>query len=301
MRPELSVVVCTLNRQGLLCECVESLQEQSLSRDLFEVIVVDNGSSDGTHQFLRGLAEQYDFIRVEVEARVGLSYARNKGWQAANGDYVAFIDDDACADGDWCQRILQNFETVHPRPDVLGGQILPRYECLPPKWFIEQFEHRTWGEQARVLAGSEAMVGFSGSNMAFRRTLLVGSGGFSPEFGMVGGAVRLGEETELFYRLRPESPTLYYDPELKVRHWVPRRNLAVSYRLKRAFQAGRCQAALRGPMTGSAAFVLKCAGLLFAAVDMRGLLSRRGHHRLDTAAVCHLTHLAYRAGYLSGC
>ncbi len=99
--PALSVVVCTRNRARLLTACLASLDEQSLERDQYEVVVVDNGSADGTPALLnrwRGAATGRVAVREPV---VGLSTARNRGLAIATGEVVAFLDDDALAAPSW--------------------------------------------------------------------------------------------------------------------------------------------------------------------------------------------------------
>lgn len=254
MAPVLSVVICTYNRSRLLTDSLESLTRQTVGPDLWELVVVDNNSTDDTAAAIARFAGCFHHFQCLREERQGLSFARNCGWQASRGDYVAFLDDDACAEPDWCERLLAAFRKVTPAPASVGGMILPRYEAAPPIWFSDDFEIRNWGDAACFLSGYWGQFGFSGSNMAFPKVLLNRFGGFRTDLGMVSGKLRLGEEKELFFRIHQELPHFWYDPELRVRHWVPVGHMRVSYLLRRSFMAGRSRATIQACRRFSAAY-----------------------------------------------
>ena len=234
----ISLIICTYNRDDLLEPCLSSLVNQNADRELFEVIVVNNNSTDNTQKIAEDFAKEQPNFRVVTEMTQGLSHARNRGYKEAEGDYVAYIDDDAKAPPDWVERILKAFEKVTPSPVAVGGKYHPWYEEPPPPWFTDDIEVRTWGEKEGFLQPPRAQYGFSGSNMAFQKSLLQSYGGFSPGFGMDGGKMGLGEETELFYRIYKDYPLFWYDPKIIVLHLVPARNMTVSYCLRRTFYGG---------------------------------------------------------------
>src|SRR5690349_3554566 len=94
-RLRVTVVVCTFNRASLLIGCLSRLAEQAGPQTASEVLVVDNNSSDNTTESVKPFCERYAWFRLAVENKQGLAQARNRGWQEARGEYVAFIDDDA--------------------------------------------------------------------------------------------------------------------------------------------------------------------------------------------------------------
>lgn len=236
MTPALSVVICTYNRSRLLADALESLTRQTVDPEALEVVVVDNNSTDDTPEVVARSEGRFRHFQYLREERQGLSHARNRGWQDCRGDYVAFLDDDACAEPDWCRRILTAFESVNPAPASVGGVILPRYETAPPGWFADDFEVRSWGESTCFLSGYWGQFGFSGSNMAFPRGLLARFGGFRADLGMIGDTLRLGEEKDLYFRIHRELPLFWYDPGIRVRHWVPAEHMRARYLLRRAFR-----------------------------------------------------------------
>lgn len=242
---KISLVVCSYNRAGLIVKCLSSLANQSLEKGLYEVIVVNNGSTDETQKVAEEFAITQPNFRVILEVKQGLSYARNRGYKEALGKYVAYIDDDAKALPDWAEKILTAFETVKPKPVAVGGMILPLYEKPPPSWFTDDLEIRTWGDEKCFLQLPGARYGFSGSNMAFQKSVLEQYGGFSASFGMKGDTLRFGEESELFSRIYKDFPLFWYDPEIKILHLVPERNMNLAYRMKRAYLSGISNALIR--------------------------------------------------------
>jgi glucosyl-dolichyl phosphate glucuronosyltransferase len=247
--PWLSVVVCTYSRCALLRDCLESLAAQTLSRDAYEVIVVDNNSSDGTPGLVWSWQRDNPRVRYVLEPRQGVAHARNRGWREAAGEFVAYIDDDTTADPEWCERVLHAFTASTPQPVAVGGEILPRLAGRKPWWFSPRMEVRSWGPAAGFLSSPTAHYGFSGANMAFQRRVLSEHGGFNTAFGMSGDKVWLGEEPELFMRIHRTQPYFWYDPAIQVQHYVPPSQLRLVGRLYRAFQTGRARRAIeKGPV-----------------------------------------------------
>ena len=237
--PLISVVVCTYNRASLLEGAITSLAQQTLDRSQYEILVVDNNSTDETPETVRRIQESHSdaTIRYLTETRQGLGYARNTGVEHSRADYVAFLDDDAQAPPGYLARAVGLFEEVQPTPWVVGGPIHPYYPTPKPSWFRDAYEIRTWGSASRFLAPGEW---FSGSNMVFRAGLISDYGGFATDKGMAGGVLSVGEETALFERMwqSPQRPLLYYCPDLIVHHAVPKAKMRPGYHLRRHFAHG---------------------------------------------------------------
>ena len=289
MSPALSVVICTYNRSQLLAEALESLARQTFDQEMLEVVIVDNNSTDSTPEVVATFQRKFKNFRYLLEERQGLSHARNLGWQLAQGEFVAFMDDDARAADDWCGRIVAAFRSVTPRPVSVGGKILPLFEAPLPSWFPRKVEVRSWGEDAGFLEGSRLSYGFSGSNMAFPREVLARYGGFSANLGMQGRKIRLGEESHLFNRIQEKEPYFWYDPQLIVHHLVPRRNLTVSYRLFRAFAAGRSLAYIRRERGEEDNWPRELLNTVYFAKELcRSLLLDRANRPIQFCRLCDL-------------
>jgi glycosyltransferase involved in cell wall biosynthesis len=248
-RASISVVVCTHNRAASLRQALDSLAGQTLDRARYEVIVVDNCSTDETATVVRALiaGDRQCSLRLVDEPVLGLGYARNAGWKAAVGEYVAFMDDDAKADARWLERALGLFEKSRPTPVAVGGQIRPWYVSPKPVWYKDEYEVRSWGRESRRLSAGES---FSGSNMIFSKHVLQEFGGFDVNVGMRGERVSMGEETVLFKRISDtlgDRAVLLYDPDLIVYHAVSRRKMTARYHLSRWFVAGQVACRLDAP------------------------------------------------------
>jgi len=293
----ISIVVCTFNRSRFLKTCIESLLTQTVDKSRFEIIIINNNSSDDTQEIANRFASKFSNIRIIIEQKQGLSHARNRGWKEAIGEFVAYIDDDAKAAPDWLEKILAAFKSVEPSPVAVGGQILPWYETIPPTWFIDDFEIRSWGGRPGFLQPPKAQSGFSGSNMAFKREDLIRLGGFSSNFGMIGKKIRMGEESELFMRLYKDSPWFWYDPEIKVEHWVSKRNMQISYRFWRAFRSGEAYAQRLGREFFSISYLKSIASLLLFII-MSPLFVFSGNDGVRTEFVKRIQELGNRLGYL---
>lgn len=244
--PKISVIVCTYNREDLLGYSLQSLAEQTLDNSLYEVLVINNNSTDGTQELTEEFAGWHENFRVINEPKQGLSHARNRGWKEARGEYIAYMDDDAKAAPEWCEKILHSFRTVEPKPVAVGGKILPWYRVEPPQWFSDELEIRSWGEDIGYLQPPRRNFGFSGSNMAFTKDILGNYGGFSTQLGMVGGKMRFGEELDLFLRIADRQKLYWYDPNIIVYHFVPKRNISIIYQIKRAFLSARTRSKAEG-------------------------------------------------------
>lgn len=267
VKVEMTVVVCTYNRADLLAGCLASFETQTLDKDRFEVIVIDNNSTDHTQEVAHSFAGRIENFRVVLEHKQGLSHARNRGWLEAQGPYVGYLDDDAMASNSWCEKILAAFEESDELTAAVGGKILPWYQVPKPKWFSDVLEIRSCGDSAGFLPPEHARNGFSGSNMVLRKDILSAYGGFNPQFGMSGDTMYFSEETELFGRLFEDARRLWYDPEIIVYHLVSADNMKLANRFARGYKTGVAQACLQGRQVLSTLYLFNLRKLFFLLVE----------------------------------
>jgi glycosyltransferase involved in cell wall biosynthesis len=278
--PLFSIVISTYNRSYLLAQALESIVCQTLHPANYEIVVVNNASTDDTDDVVEGVASRYpDHTIVLIhEERPGLSRARNAGLRSARGVYVAYIDDDAQAETGWLQRALEWFAHARPSPQVVGGPIRPLYDAPKPPWFQDKYETRTWGDAARSLQRGES---FSGSNMIWNRAVIERVGGFNPSLGMKGRELSVGEESAAFDRLwrLVEQPVLWYDPDLIVYHWTDPNKMRPAYYLQRAFAAGQASVPRRREVLGrwgTAYLIVRAvAGIVVRSVEACARLAKR--------------------------
>jgi glycosyltransferase involved in cell wall biosynthesis len=263
MAVTVSVVICTYNRVEMLKGCLTSLTCQTAPDGSFEIIVVDNNSSDDTasvvHEFLGS-----SNISYVTESIPGLSRARNKGLAVAKGHFVAFFDDDCLAPIDWVENALKLIIS-DSNLDGLGGPLFPFYTTPKPEWFEDRFIVLMGREEASFLNPNQS---FLGGNMFWERNLLVSIGGFRSEFGLIGDDIKnigLGEETDAFRRawqVKPDARFLF-SPEMRAKHWVAPWKISLSYRLKRLFSLGFYEYKI----SGSRSFFSRASYLSWVAFD----------------------------------
>ena len=236
-RLPISVIICTYNRAELLKDCLDSLGQQKLSADQFEVLVVDNHSTDDTRTLVEGYLSTLSHFRYIFEEKQGLSFARNRGYSEARGEYLVYLDDDVIIKNDYLSNVSRVIKDH--RPDIMGGPVYPYYRSPRPGWFRDEYETRKY----EAVSGFSTSCSITGCNYIIRRDVLEAQGLFNPDLGMVGKKVRLGEEKVILVHYRQGTPSekqrVYYSLECPVQHYVPAKKMTLLYRLERSFTNGR--------------------------------------------------------------
>ena len=127
--PVVSAVICTHNRAAFLEESLNGPLYQEHNAIPFEVIVVDNCSTDRTREICDQALRAGLPLRYFLETRLGVCYARNLGWQKATADFVFYLDDDASPEPPWLASVAKSIATLDSTVGCLGGRILPRWGC----------------------------------------------------------------------------------------------------------------------------------------------------------------------------
>ena len=204
-----SVVIPTFNRAALLGETLDSLarlRPQSVRE--WEVVVVDNNSSDDTAGVVRGHQSSFPVrLRYEFEAAQGRSNALNRGILATNASVLAFIDDDVVVAERWLDEAVEPLLDARRGIDYTGGPVQPIWEAPRPGW-LSSTRADLWGAIAILDYGPEAFVFEErrrvplGANMAVRRALVDRIGGFSPRLGRSSGSRSSARKCRNFCRAR---------------------------------------------------------------------------------------------------
>ena len=243
----LSVIVCTRNRAELLRRALQSVAEQDLQSDMFEVVVVDNASSDATPNVARGFQDRMA-LRYVREERIGLCVARNTGWRAARGRYVVFFDDDAIARPGWLRAIKSTFERAGPSAGVVGGRVDPIWEASRPSWLADEIAGSLtivhWGDDEKIIRDirREWLVG---ANMALPRHLLADIGGFHPWLDRVGNNLLSSGDVFLQKEVIRRGYDCLYVPAIAIEHLVPASRLTQKWFLRRFFWQGVSDAVMQ--------------------------------------------------------
>jgi GT2 family glycosyltransferase len=201
-RPQISVVVPHLNQPDALEACLSSLDAQSLARNLFEVIVVDNGSVS----IPEDVVANHPRTRLLRELRAGPGPARNLGVRAATGEIIAFIDADCRAHPDWLTNALRNIRAL-PEGNVLGGDVRIWRDRWDTFSAIEAYEE-IFGYRFKLFIERH---GYSGTgNLVVRRTDYEKVGPFP--------GIEFAEDVEWGQRARAAGLAFHYVPEMVVFH-----------------------------------------------------------------------------------
>lgn len=221
--PIISVIVCSYNREKYIAEAINSLVNQTLSPDLYEVLIIDNNSKDRTAEISLELIEKHKDthqILYFKEASQGLCFARNRGIVEAKGKFICYMDDDGIADADFLE-VQYNFLIQNPQVIGLGGKIIPRYVHGKPEWIdgiLEGLVSKVdYGNTNFQYSGRKYPVG---CNMTYRRDILVQVGMFDTSVGQVGDNLVRGDETELFERIKKMNQPVYYLGKSRVEHVI---------------------------------------------------------------------------------
>jgi glucosyl-dolichyl phosphate glucuronosyltransferase len=243
MGVRISAIVCTFNRAPYLRKALQSLIVQTLSPEQYEILVVDNHSTDNTRQMVQEEFGHLPNLRYLYEPVQGLSQARNMGWRNATGEYVAYLDDDATACPAWLEKMLAAFDTLTPRPGCVGGKIEPLWEIPQPAWLSDALVTYLGAmDRSPTPITSRDELLFFGGNAAYPRALLASVGGFAVGLGRKGTKLLSGEELLLWRRLRDAGHYCYYDPAISIRHHIHAARLTKAYMLRRLYWEGVSEA-----------------------------------------------------------
>jgi glycosyltransferase involved in cell wall biosynthesis len=238
--PEVTVIVPTRNRSLYLQECLGSLARQ-LPRRPFEVLVVDNGSSDDTPQVVERWCRRDARFRAIRETRAGLSVAKNAGIGLARGGLLLFTDDDAVVEDGWIDSYLELFATTGPEMVMAGGPVVPTPDDLGswPSWFDEAglvdlglLDHGA----ERPLRGFEYVWG---GNMAVPASLFDRLGPWDETVGRRGEERGTFEDADYQDRVRAAGGVVWFCPRAAVRHRLSRQEINPRRILSTAFARGR--------------------------------------------------------------
>lgn len=235
-----SVIVCTYNRADSLQETLQAIKAQELPGGYqWEVVVVDNNSTDRTRVVVEELREDWPGLRYEFEGQQGLSCARNHGIAVAQGDIVLFTDDDVLPEPDWVAITVAGMTKYEA--DACGGFIAPIWETPPPSWMTERFHGFLAIRTERVDDYIITKVSDApfGANMAFRRKLFDCVGGFDTTRGRKGAVLASGEDGELFERILSAGLKAVFLGQARVHHKVESFRLTKRYLRRWRFQTSR--------------------------------------------------------------
>ena len=235
----ITVGIPTYNRAYSLAETIDAVAGVSPPNDDWELIVVDNNSSDETKEVcLRHLPPNGRYV---FEPKPGVSNARNRVFQEARGELIVFTDDDTLPDENWLAAYEQAVEK-YPDASFFMGPIDWEWRTRVPWWFIEDSDHPIIFCDKHDKRSEDTPISddflVAGPNMAVRREAYLRLGGFRPELGIVGHIKIGGEEPDLIRRYRAQGLRGYYVAQAQVKHKVYANLITFRVLAKNTFAAG---------------------------------------------------------------
>ena len=251
-----TVVVCSKDRRESLSRCLGSLATAfgDIEDKRWDVLVVDNASSDGTSDHVRSLIENYPVpLNVIREETLGLAIARNTGLREAQGDVAIFVDDDVTFFEGWISAWTDCFDDESVA--AAGGPVVPVFPDAVPSWYREglmadggtttgNYHH---GDEVLTFEPGGAVGHPRGGNMAMRRMRALETGGFREDLGW-GKKTIPGEETEFFKRLHAKNGRILYLPLACVNHHLDEERMNFTHLRAWHEGYGRASIMMKPPM-----------------------------------------------------
>jgi glycosyltransferase involved in cell wall biosynthesis len=236
---QVTIVIPTHGSAPYLTKVLSGLEAQTYRN--FEVIIVDNNKAK--QKFDKLPSFDYD-LKVIHESRIGLSIARNTGIAYAQGQYVAFLDDDAVPEPIWLDELISGF--IRYNTSVIGGAVKLVLPDDLPLWFVPELriflaELLYEGKDIPNIDEAKYIVG---ANMCVKKSIFNLIDGFSASFGRVGRMLRSSEELEFCRRVQKAKYRVSFVYSAQVNHHISPERIQKKYFLSRAYWQGRSDAML---------------------------------------------------------
>lgn len=280
-KPSISAILCTTGTRAFFIRTVESLLNQSLAIQFYEIVVVlNNSDSSRLSSFENELytaVGKHKRLRVVQEMLPGLSHARNRGIQESRGKYVAYIDDDAIASPQWLKFILNAFCRDRGVAAV-GGDIEPLWEQEKPNWITPPmytyFSCKRFGLKDMYMPTGSY---FFGTNMAFVKQVLLDCSGFPTNLGRVKDNLLSNEEWPVFEYIDNQNLKKWYSPAIKVEHFVPRERMTPQFFIRRLWWQG----------VSNTVYSLECKGVYPEEIAKQAIESFVAYYRTVPSLIRH--------------
>ncbi len=237
-----TVAVCTHNHRDHLEKTLRELHSLQAPERPYELLIIDNASSDGTAELLQRTDWRQPEIptRVVREPQLGVANARNRAVTEAQGEYLVFIDDDENADPQWLRTYEQTIQEY--QPDCLGGPCKVEFENAErPSWvqddllgFLGELDH---GQPPRQLTERSTLL-YTG-NCGYKLSLFDRVGLFDSELGRRGNVNSGGEDTDMYKRILAAGGHIRWMPDAVIQHRIRGNKLHKSYFYELHYRQGR--------------------------------------------------------------
>ncbi len=277
---KVSVIICTYNRSELLRGSISAVLEQSYPSDKYEILVVDNNSSDDTPHVVASLASSSLVeIRYLFEKQQGLSYARNKGILCAKGEIIAFTDDDTLAQYNWIRAAVNAFDDM--RVACVGGPVRPVWPMEKPHWLIARLEPYlaiNEFDDARKQGFFNLPPVFPyGANIFFRKAIFSKLGLFRTNLGRKGLQLLTNDDVDMCAQIIAHGLRIAFAEHAVMLHKIAPDRMTKKWFIRRLYWQGRSDAVLGSNMSNMLGVRNSIYNLICRIFNSRSILSSAAH------------------------
>lgn len=279
--PKVTVAIPTYNRAAFLRQTLAGIAAQRFPREAFEVLVIDNNSTDDTRAVVAEFAGESPAPRHILEKKQGLDFARNRAVAEARGEIIVFGDDDILVETDWLAQMTAPLLIDQAvRIGAVGGEVIPVFPDGLPEWVREWHAPLRFRPDAGPLDARHSPMG---ANLAFPRRVFDQLGLFHTALDRAAGNYFSGGDSEMIRRVRQAGLEVWFVPAAAVHHQMPASRTTFRYAARHAFDSARSRVIDRAGQKGAISYLagrlianlLKAAGFAFLAL-INALVLRTG-------------------------
>lgn len=239
-----SFITCTYNRDKYIGQTLQSVCDQKYPDNNYEIIVIDNNSTDNTPSICEEFRAKYPNknFRYFKEMNQGLSFALNRGIKEAQGEFLIFVDDDETIIPQHLER-LDNHLRTYPEAVLCGTPVIPVYEIPEPKW-MSRFTQRLIGgyfDQGKEVKILEAKNYPGTGHTIIKKELYERYGNYNTELGRKGTSLIGAEDKDMFNRLKNNNIVCYYLPDIPIYHHIPPNKMTDEFFHKLTYSIGKSE------------------------------------------------------------
>jgi glucosyl-dolichyl phosphate glucuronosyltransferase len=232
-----TVAVITFNRSRYLRETLAGLVRQDYPADCYELLVIDNNSTDKTKDVVLSFMASTPAPRRVLETLPGLDHGRNRAVDEARGDVIVLVDDDILVEPDWLAQLVAPFSSLDSHSiGVVGGEVIPVFPDGIPAWLVGAHRPLGFRTDAGSLPPDQAPMG---ANFAFPKWVFARFGKFDTDLDRRGASLFGGGDSDMVRRVRSAGLKAWFVPGAKVLHQIPANRLTLGYALRHGFDSAR--------------------------------------------------------------
>jgi glycosyltransferase involved in cell wall biosynthesis len=295
---KVTVAIPTYNRADFLRQTLAGIVAQQFPREHFEILVIDNNSTDHTAAVVAEFASAHPAPRYLREEKQGLDYGRNRAIVEARGEIIVFGDDDILVKPDWLAQMVVPLIADAPTRKIgaVGGEVIPVFPDGLPDWVREWHAPLAFRADLGPLPAKHSPMG---ANLAFPKWIFEQLGPFHTALDRAAGNYFSGGDSEMIRRVRTGGFEVWFAPAAAVQHQMPASRTTFRYARRHAFDSARSRVIDRAGQPGAIGyFVSRFTGNLGKAAGF-ALLSLGCAVSFQTGAAKKALVRAWRScGYL---